>query len=131
MKATLDHVHVYVKDRYQSAKWFEKLLGFKVLKEYEFWAENEGPLSLSSDGGFTKIALFTAFGKKPNTKYALAFKLSKSDFYIFLEKAYSMKVKDYKDELLSEKKIVDHRLALSVYFKDPDGNHYEVTCYEI
>lgn len=53
------------------------------------------------------------------------------DLHQFLENAFEMKVKNYKDEILSEKDIIDHQLALSVYFKDPDGNHYEATCYEV
>ena len=131
MRVSLDHVHVYVKDRYRAAKWFEELLGFQILKDYEAWAANEGPLSLSSDGGHTKIALFTAFDKKPNTNYALAFKLNRDDFNQFLERSISMKVKNYQGELLSAKDIIDHQLAHSIYFQDPDGNHYEVTCYEV
>ena len=55
----IDHVEIFVPDRYLAAKWYEKVLGFIIMKKYEQWAEDKGgPLIISSDGGNTKIALF-------------------------------------------------------------------------
>lgn len=128
---SLDHTHIYVTDRYKAAEWFDELFGFKILKDFESWAQNEGPLSLSADNGFTKIALFTAFDKKPNKDYAIAFKLDKDAFNNFIQKASSMGVRNYSGDVLSSKDIIDHKLAKSIYFQDPDHNCYEVTCYEV
>ncbi len=54
IKFQIDHVHIFVPGRYEAAKWYEKILGLKIIKEFEFWAAEGGPLMLSADDGNTK-----------------------------------------------------------------------------
>src|SRR5918993_6010989 len=54
----IDHVELFVPDRYDAAKWYERVLGLQIVAECEPWAVAGGPLMISSDGGSTKLALF-------------------------------------------------------------------------
>ena len=54
----IDHVELFVPDRYEAAKWYERVLGLQIVPECEPWAVGGGPLMISSDGGSTKLALF-------------------------------------------------------------------------
>ena len=54
----IDHVELFVPDRYEAARWYERTLGLQVVPECEPWAVDGGPLMISSDGGSTKLALF-------------------------------------------------------------------------
>ena len=54
----IDHVELFVPDRYEAARWYEHTLGLQVVPECEPWAAGGGPLMISSDGGSTKLALF-------------------------------------------------------------------------
>lgn len=133
MPAPVDHTHIYVKDHYETAKWFQKILGFEIVKKYESWADG-GPLSISADSGATKIALFKKENLSPsdlNRNHEVAFRLTTDEFLEFLENAKAMDVRNSEGNILSKKDIVDHELAFSIYFLDPDENRYEVTCYEV
>ena len=64
----IDHVELFVPDRYEAARWYEHALGLQVVPGCEPWAAGGGPLMISSDGGSTKLALFegTACGERPD-----------------------------------------------------------------
>ena len=53
----IDHVELFVPERYEAARWYERTLGLQVVPECEPWAVDGGPLMISSDGGSTKLAL--------------------------------------------------------------------------
>ena len=56
----IDHVEMFVPDRYEAAKWYLEVLGLRILPDYEVWVgDPHGPLMISSDNGNTKLALFT------------------------------------------------------------------------
>ena len=83
----IDHVEIFVPDRYLAAKWYEKVLGFIIMKKYEQWAEDKGgPLIISSDGGNTKIALFPGIPQGSQETIGIrrvAFRASGADFLKF------------------------------------------------
>ena len=54
----IDHVELFVPDRYTAARWYEQVLGLRILPEHEHWAGPGGPLMISSDSGCTMLALF-------------------------------------------------------------------------
>ena len=43
----IDHLHVFVPDQYEAAAWYKEILGFEILPEYEDWATEGGPLTIS------------------------------------------------------------------------------------
>ena len=129
----IDHVELFVPDRYTAARWYEQALGLRILPDYEHWAGPGGPLMISSDGGDTKLALFEgeARGRRPTAgHHRVAFRVSGAGFLQFLEHVRKTVVYSESGEAISQLSPVDHGKAFSVYFCDPYGNRFEVTSYE-
>ena len=129
----IDHVELFVPDRYAAARWYEETLGLRILPDYEHWAGPGGPLMISSDGGDTKLALFEgeARGQRRTAgHHRVAFRVSGPGFLQFLEHVQKTIVYGESGEAVSQLSPVDHGKAFSVYFCDPYGNRFEVTSYE-
>jgi catechol 2,3-dioxygenase-like lactoylglutathione lyase family enzyme len=125
----IDHVHVYVADRRAAARWYADVLGLEVYKDLE--AEDDGgPLTLSSDGGNTCLALFQARGGAATTPTTVAFRVGGEAFLDFLGRLGSLGVEGEDGRALTSSDVVDHDYCFSVYFQDPDGNPYELTTYD-
>jgi len=122
----IDHIHVYVSDKYKAASWYENVLGMEVVKSKESWAQGDGPLVISSDGGNTCFALFNGSGHKDGA----AFRVGGEAFLTFAEHASRYRVVSRSGRIISNDDIVDHQMAYSIYFNDPDGNALEVTSYD-
>ena len=131
----LDHVELFVPDRREAARWYERTLGLSVVPEYEHWAEDpRGPLMISSDGGDTKLALFTGEprGARPTAGFHLvAFRVDGAGFLSFLSHVETAPVFDEAGGEVRALKPRDHGQAFSVYFCDPHGHRLEVTTYDM
>jgi len=120
----IDHVELFVPDRYEAARWYEHTLGLQVVPECEPWAAGGGPLMISSDGGSTKLALFEgqpAAGTQTTAFRRVAFRVTASGFEEFIKRM---------PELGLSTSVVDHQQAYSIYFDDPYGHQLEVTTYD-
>ena len=129
----IDHVELFVPDRYTAARWYEQALGLRILSEHEHWAGPGGPLMISSDSGRTMLALFEGEprGSRPTAgHHRVAFRVSGVGFLQFLEHVREVPVYSDSGEPVSHLRPVDHGKAFSVYFCDPYGNRFEVTSYE-
>jgi catechol 2,3-dioxygenase-like lactoylglutathione lyase family enzyme len=130
----IDHVELFVPDRYEAAGWYKDVLGLEIVPQFEFWAEDEdGPLMISSDGGSTKLALFHGEPQGSRDAYGhkrVAFKTDGQGFMQFLSEIKSKEIYDKVGRRLTNNDIVDHDQAYSVYFSDPYGHAYEVTTYD-
>jgi len=42
-----DHIEIFVEDRIKAAKWYEKIFGLSIIKEYELWS-SIGPLFIGN-----------------------------------------------------------------------------------
>lgn len=130
----IDHVELFVPDRHEAARWYERTLGLAVLSQHEDWAAGPGgPLMISSDGGGTMIALFQGepHGDRPDAGFHLvAFRVDGAGFLAFLEHVKTNPVHNDSGDEVHSLIPKDHRKAFSVYFKDPWGHHLEVTTYE-
>lgn len=129
----VDHIELYVPDQDQAAQWYEQVLGMKILPAYAFWADEGGPLMISSDGGSTKLALFR--GEPPGFSalvgfQRVAFRMDGPGFLEFLERLADQPVFDHEGRPVTTLRVIDHDLAYSVYFCDPYGNRYEITTYD-
>ena len=128
----IDHVELYVPDRYEAARWYEQVLGFEILRPYEDWAEDpQGPLMLSSNGGGTKLALFQGEPPGASTEIGcvlVAFRVDGPGFLQFLARD-TVPLYNQEGER-SAPRVRDHKKAFSIYFCDPWGNRYEVTTYD-
>jgi len=116
-----DHVHVYVTDRAKAESWYNKVLGLHRTKEFEFWATDGGPLTIQNESGSIHIALF----ERPSQpcRSTVALRVSADEYP-------SWKV-HLEQQLHGQVSEEDHVASMSLYFKDPDGNPYEITTYEV
>lgn len=130
----IDHVEVFVPDRYEAAKWYDRVLGFSILAEHEDWAADlGGPLMISTDGGNTMLALFVGEprGNRPTAgHHRVAFRVDASGFLDFVRQLEATEILRDNGERLTRDHVVDHDKAFSLYFCDPYGNRYEVTTYD-
>lgn len=116
----IDHIHVYVQDRAAAEAWYAQVLGFSRVPELEFWAPDDGPLTIQNESGSIHIALFER--ERIECRSTIAFSTSASEFLAWQSHLMS--------ELGREIQIVDHDVSWSLYFSDLDGNPYEITSYE-
>lgn len=136
----IDHVELFVPDRFEAAEWYERALGLTVVSKYKHWADDpQGPLMISSDNGSTKLALFdgkpqgqqpTAGHRERSGFHRVAFRVGASSFLGFLDQLPTLGVVDDKGRIVTKDRIVDHSQAFSVYFNDPFGHRLELTTYE-
>jgi catechol 2,3-dioxygenase-like lactoylglutathione lyase family enzyme len=129
----IDHVELFVPDRYAAARWYERVLGLQVVPECEQWADDGGPLMISSDEGNTKLALFEGrpASALPTASFRrVAFRVTAQGFAEFLRRLPELALLDSRDQPLTPQSVVDHQQAYSIYFSDPDGHLLEVTTYD-
>lgn len=116
----VDHVHIYVQDRRGAEQWYQRVLGFARSKELEFWASDGGPLTMQNATGSVHLALFERPREKNRATVALRAGAQQ----------YIQWLSHLRSELNGEVTVEDHAVSLSLYFRDPDGNPYEITTYE-
>ena len=116
----VDHIHVFVNDRTISEQWYASVMGFHRVTGLEFWAADGGPLTIGDASGSIHLALF----ERPSQecRSTVAFAVSATQFLDWC--AHLAEV------LKQPMPPVDHRVAWSLYFSDPDGNPFEITCYD-
>ena len=110
----IDHVHVFVTNRVEAETWYATILYLHRDPDLDFWSTNGGPLILKNALGSIKLALFEQPAQP--TRSTIAFNAAAADFTAWLAHL--------------EPELVDHQAAWSVYFADPDGNPFEITCYD-
>lgn len=129
----IDHVELFVPDRYEAAKWYERVLGLRIVPEFEGWTRGDGPLMIATDQGNTKLALFEG-QPTPSVETAafrrVAFGVTGAGFVEFLRRLADVELRDARGRRLAPSAVVDHRLAYSIYFVDPYGHLLEVTTYD-
>jgi catechol-2,3-dioxygenase len=114
----IDHVHVSVKNRSQAEQWYREVLGFSRVAEFDQWAADKGPLTIGNAQGNIHLALFESENVQ-NT--VIAFSVTAENFFAWIE--------HLKDNGITTN-IIDHDLSWSIYFRDPDGNPFEITTYD-
>ena len=128
----LDHVHIQVADREGAVAWYQRVLGLQIAAEFVEWASDpQGPLFLSTRQGVPCLALI-----QRNTEHnrvgdhTVAFRASARDFIDFMSRLEELTLVDRNGSKVVVSEISDHELSWSFYFLDPDGNRYELTCYD-
>ena len=126
----IDHVELYVPERYEAARWYADVLGLSIVPEFEHWATpGGGPLMVSSDGGSTKLALFIGDPLAARCK-RIAFRVSGADYLMFLQRLENLQLTHDSGARLMPSHNVDHDKSWSIYFVDPWGNRFEITTYD-
>jgi catechol 2,3-dioxygenase-like lactoylglutathione lyase family enzyme len=129
----VDHIELFVPDQYEAAEWYQRVLGLEVMTVYTFWADEDGPLMVSSDEGNTKLALFQGEppGFQPLVGFKrVAFRVDGPGFLEFFQRLAEQPVFNHAGQVVHTLEVIDHDRAFSVYFCDPYGNRFEVTTYD-
>jgi catechol 2,3-dioxygenase-like lactoylglutathione lyase family enzyme len=117
----IDHVALSVRDVERSANWYIDALGFNRLYE-GMW--DGVPVFIGK--GTTALALFPAKSDKRAIgdirMLHLAMRANRKNFLAAQEE---LKRRGIKFE------FQDHEISHSIYFRDPDGHHLEITTYEL
>lgn len=114
----IDHIHINVKNREISEIWYKNTLGLLRSPDLEFWAEKKGPLTLTDENGNIHLALFE-YQEVQNT--TIAFSASGHEY---------IKWYNHLRESGLPVNHNDHQISWSIYFRDPDGNPFEITTYD-
>lgn len=116
----IDHIHVFVSDRAAAERWYADVMGLKRINELEFWAADRGPLTIGDQSGAIHLALFEQAAQKCRSTIALGATAKQFlDWRAHLTKALRRSIEP-----------VDHQVAWSLYFSDPDENPFEITSYD-
>lgn len=115
----IDHIHVYVGDRAQAERWYSDVLGFARVEAFMVWAVEGGPLTVANAQDTVHLALFERDG--PANSSAIAFGASGEAFLAWREHLQAKGL---------ELRLTDHKLAYSLYFRDPWNNLHEITTYD-
>ncbi|MGJ8526247.1 hypothetical protein LMG33818_001996 [Halomonadaceae bacterium LMG 33818] len=134
----VDHVHIEVTDRAASAKWYEQVLGLVQCKKLAQWGDNKhGPWILATIDDQPALALFqwddVVRPKNPRSRdNTIAFRVSGTEFITFVHQMpeYGLVGTRTKTLITGTADIVDHDVAWSIYFMDPDENCLELTTYD-
>ena len=129
----IDHVELFVPDRYEAARWYTRTLGLQIVPGFETWATDGGPLMISSDDGSTKLALFEGLpvaGTQTTAFRRVAFRVDAGGFKEFVRLLPELALTDSRRAGVTAESVVDHRQAYSIYFDDPYGHQLEVTTYD-
>ena len=121
----IDHVEVFVRDLDAAAKWYCDVLGLTLIHRW-----NPEPIFLGVGG--TALALFLSSGPnrarrtEPSAESAtgwhrVAWRTTKDGF--------DAAQRHLKDRGIAFRGPIDHDIAWSIYFTDPDGNPLEITYY--
>jgi len=114
----IDHIHIHVRDRRKTELWYAQVLGFTRIEKYAFWAVDGGPLTLQNKAETVHLALF----ENPDIqRTTVAFGVGSAGLLAWITHLSANGI---------DVQPVDHQLAWSIYFKDPDGNPFEITTYE-
>jgi len=129
----LDHVHIRVANREKATEWFRHVLGLEPAAELSQWATDpEGPLFLSTRKGSRHCLALVQGNTEHNRSgdHTVAFDISADDFIAFIDELDNLDLVDRDGLKVTRSDIADHLLSWSVYFLDPDGNRFELTCYD-
>ena len=121
----IDHVALGVRDIERSVKWYTEVLGLELLHE-GMW---DGVPTFIGRGN-TGIALFPASSDAKSTPSShrelrmlhLAFRADRENFLAAQRELEERGIKF---------SFEDHEISHSIYFRDPDGHHLEITTYEV
>ncbi|NVJ50916.1 MAG: VOC family protein [Gammaproteobacteria bacterium] len=115
----IDHLHVYVNDKTLAVKWFQDTLGFRPLSKFQSWNTQSGPLMIGDQQNRALLALFESSHEQPSR--VIAFGCSAENFIQWRAKLTALDSLD---------RLADHEISFSLYFTDPFGNQYEITCHD-
>lgn len=131
----LDHVVVQVPDLDAGAEWMRRCFGLEEVEAFREGAGFDGPIVLTSDDSYSKVALVRGepegMESAPRGIARLAFRVDGKGFLRFLDYAPRVPVYGEGGVPLQSLAVEDREILVSVRFRDPWGNPFEVVTYEV
>ena len=125
----VDHIHRYVTDKFEAAKWYERLLGFQVVGELHANKYPKAPLDVANADASVKFALFsTNDPAQMGSTATIALRVAPDDFVRMVDNAADLGIVKRGNAPLTREDIVRHTGIgdQSVYIVDPWGNSIEI-----
>ena len=127
----VDHIHRYVSDKFEAAKWYERVFGFQVVDKLLPNAKKypKAPLDIANADNSVMFALFsTDRPELMGSTASIAMRVTPNDFVHMMENTPELNVIDRGDSPLTNDDIIHHDATgdMSVYFVDPWGNSIEI-----
>lgn len=132
----IDHVEVFVSDRYEAAEWYQRVFGLEIMRGPVWeWAVNlpNGPLFLANPSGSVKVSLFEGEPLRdhpPRGQVQTCFTVDAESFLCFRDQLHDLGLYNRFGDRVTVDQISDHKLAWAFYFTDPYGNRYELNTYD-
>jgi catechol-2,3-dioxygenase len=116
----IDHVEVFVRDLEASVRWYAEVLGLREVCRFE-------PHPIMIGIGGTMLALFQARGERGANGTSPHWHLTawQTD-----PEGFAAAQEHLRELGVPFRGPVDHDIAWSIYFDDPDGNPLEITYYK-
>lgn len=120
----IDHVEVFVRDFEESIRWYKRVLGLSVVHRWD-----PEPIMIGIEG--TKLALFQAgSGSQASAEDRHAGNPHWHRVaWLTDAEGFQRAQQHLKDCGVHFRGPVEHGIAESIYFQDPDGNPLEITYY--
>ena len=119
----IDHVALLVHDMQRAIQWYQNVLGMER-RYQDVWTGKRDPVVMAI--GDIQLALFLPSGEG----YVPAHDLNEH-FALRVDHANFELTRRMLEERDIPFKLWDHKICLSLYFFDPDGNQIEITTFEL
>lgn len=119
----IDHVALLVRDMQRAIQWYQDVLGMER-RYQDVWTGKRDPVVMAI--GSVQLALFLPAGEGFVPVHDL-----NEHFALRVDHANFELTRHMLEDRTIPFKLWDHKICLSLYFFDPDGNQIEVTTYEL
>ena len=121
--AAIDHVALLVQDMERAVQWYREVLGMER-RYQDVWTGKRDPVVMAT--GNVQVALFLPAQPEQSRPHDL-----NEHFAVRVDRANFEQARRELEGRGIPYKVWDHKICLSLYFFDPDGNQIEVTTFEL
>lgn len=121
--AAIDHVALLVQDMERAVQWYREVLGMER-RYQDVWTGKRDPVVMAT--GNVQVALFLPAQPEHIRPHDL-----NEHFAVRVDRANFEQARRELEGRGIPFKVGDHKICLSLYFFDPDGNQIEVTTFEL
>jgi catechol 2,3-dioxygenase-like lactoylglutathione lyase family enzyme len=121
--AAIDHVALLVQDMERAVQWYQEVLGMQR-RYQDVWTGRRDPVVMATAN--VQVALFLPAQPEHSRPHDL-----NEHFAVRVDRANFEQARRELEGRGIPFQVWDHKICLSLYFFDPDGNQIEVTTFEL